>query len=159
MFYRCLFWHYHQSHCVAIARVIAIAAVLVHIARVIVIAIVFIDIAKHIFIFTIFIIIASVIFHYDDVIMTMLASQITSLTIVYSIVYSGVNQRKHQSSASLAIVREIHRGPVNFPHKWPVTRKMFPFDDVIMRCHYPHYHCRLFPFPLSLLSLPVWLSL
>ena len=70
--------------------------------------------------------------HYDDVIMTMLASQITSLTVVYSIGYSGVNQRKHQSSASLAFVREIHRGPVNFPHKWPVTRKMFPFDDVIM---------------------------
>ena len=70
--------------------------------------------------------------HYDDVIMTMLASQITSLTVVYSIVYSGVNQRKHQSSASLAFVREIHRGPVNFPHKWPITRKMFPFHDVIM---------------------------
>ena len=70
--------------------------------------------------------------HYDDVIMTMLASQITSLTVVYSIVYSGVNQRKHQSPASLAFVWEIHRGPVNFPHKWPVTRKMFPFDDVIM---------------------------
>ena len=64
--------------------------------------------------------------------MTMLASQITSLTVVYSIVYSSVNQRKHQSSASLAFVREIHRGPVNFPHKWTVTRKMFPFDDVIM---------------------------
>ena len=74
----------------------------------------------------------SILYHYDDVIMTMLASQITSLTVVYSIVYSGVNQRKHQSSASLAFVREIHRGPVNFPHKWPVTRKMFPFDDVIM---------------------------
>ena len=76
--------------------------------------------------------------HYDDVIMTMLASQITSLTVVYSIVYSGVNQRKHQSSASLAFVREIHRGPVNFPHKWPVTRKMFPFDDVIMHIIYLH---------------------
>ena len=74
------------------------------------------------------------IYHYDDVIMTMLASQITSLPVVCSIVYSGVNQRKHQSSASLAFVREIHRGPVNFPHKWPVTRKMFPFDDVIMIC-------------------------
>ena len=73
-------------------------------------------------------------FHYDDVIMTMLASQITSLTVVYSIVYSGVDQSKHQSSASLAFVQEIHRGPVNFPHKWPVTRKMFPFDDVIMCC-------------------------
>ena len=71
--------------------------------------------------------------HYDDVIMTLLAYQITSLTVVYSIVYSGVNQRKHQSSASLAFMREIHRGPVNFPHKLPVTRKMFPFDDVIMR--------------------------
>ena len=74
----------------------------------------------------------SLLIHYDDVIMTMLESQITSLTVVYSIVYSGVHQRKHQSSASLAFVREIHRGPVNFPHKWPVTRKMFPFDDVIM---------------------------
>ena len=61
-----------------------------------------------------------------------IASQITSLTIVYSSVYSGADQRKHQSSASLAFVWGIHRGPVNSPHKWPVTRKMFPFDDVIM---------------------------
>ena len=45
---------------------------------------------------------------------------------------SDADQRKHQSSASLAFVRGIHRGPVNSPHKWPVTRKMFPFDDVIM---------------------------
>ena len=70
--------------------------------------------------------------HYGDVIMGAIASQITSLTIVYSIVYSDADQRKHQSSASLAFVRGIHRGPVNSPHKWPVTRKMFPFDDVIM---------------------------
>ena len=70
--------------------------------------------------------------HYTDVIMLAIASQITSLTIVYSIVYSDADQRKHQSSASLAFVRGIHRGPVNSPHKWPVTRKMFPFDDVIM---------------------------
>ena len=61
-----------------------------------------------------------------------IASQITSLTIVYSTVYSDADQRKHQSSASLAFVRVIQRGPVNSPHKWPVTRKMFPFDDVIM---------------------------
>ena len=61
-----------------------------------------------------------------------MASQITSLTIVYSIVHSGADQRKHQSSASLAFVRGIHRWPVNSPHKWPVTWKMFPFDDVIM---------------------------
>ena len=62
------------------------------------------------------------------------ASQITSLMVVYSTVDSDADQRKHQSSASLAFVRGIHRGPVNFPHKWPVTRKMFPFDDVIMCC-------------------------
>ena len=47
--------------------------------------------------------------HYNDVIMTTVACQITSFTIVYSIVYSGANQRKHQSSASLAFVRGIHR--------------------------------------------------
>ena len=70
--------------------------------------------------------------HYTDVIMGAIASQITSLTIVYSIVYSDVDQRKHQSSASLAFVWGIHRGPVTSPHKWPVARKMFPFDDVIM---------------------------
>ena len=87
--------------------------------------------------------------HYDDVIMTMLASQITSLTVVYSIVYSGVNQRKHQSSASLAFVREIHRGPVNFPHKWPVTRKMFPFDDVIME----QVHWRIYAWRSNVLTI------
>ena len=61
-----------------------------------------------------------------------MVSQITSLNIVYSTGLSGADQRKHQSSAPLAFVRGIHRRPVNFPHKWPVTRKMFPFDDVIM---------------------------
>ena len=70
--------------------------------------------------------------HYSDVIMETIASQITSLTIVYSTVYSDPDQRKYQSYASMAFVRGIHRGPVNSPHKWPVTRKMFPFDDVIM---------------------------
>ena len=73
--------------------------------------------------------------HYNDVIMSAMASQITNLTIVYSAVYSGTDQRKHQSSASLAFVRGIHRWPVNSPHKGPVTRKMFPFDDVIMLSH------------------------
>ena len=64
--------------------------------------------------------------------MASMASQITNLTIVYSAVYSGAYQRKHQSSALLAFVRGIHRGQVNSPHKWPVMQKMFPFDDVIM---------------------------
>ena len=64
--------------------------------------------------------------------MDAIASQITSLAIVYSTVYSDADQSKHQSSSSLAFVRGIHRRPVNSPHKGPVTRKMFPFDDVIM---------------------------
>ena len=70
--------------------------------------------------------------HYSDVIISTMASQITSLAIVYSTVYSCGDQRKHQSSASLAFVRRIHRWPVNSPHRGPVTRKMFLFDDVIM---------------------------
>ena len=70
--------------------------------------------------------------NYIDVIMTTMVSQITSLTVVYSTVYSDADQRKHQSSASLAFVWGIHRGPVNSSHNGPVTRKMFPFDDVIM---------------------------
>ena len=64
--------------------------------------------------------------------MSTMTSQITSLTIIYSIVYSDADQRKHQSPASLAFVQGIHRWPVNSPHKGPVTRNMFPFDDVIM---------------------------
>ena len=70
--------------------------------------------------------------HYNDVIMGAIASQITSLTIVYSIVYSVADQRKHQSSASLAFVREIHRGPfiqvqikenIKAPRHWPLCGK------------------------------------
>ena len=70
--------------------------------------------------------------HYSDVIMSTMASQITGVPIVYSKVCSGTDQRKHQRSASLAFMRGIHRLPVNSPHKVPVTRKTFPFNDVIM---------------------------
>ena len=70
--------------------------------------------------------------HYNDVIMGTMSSQITRLGIVYSSVYSVADQRKHQSSASLAFVRGIHQWLVNSPHKGPVTQKMFTFDDVIM---------------------------
>ena len=70
--------------------------------------------------------------NYGDVIMGAMASQIISLTIVYSTVHSSADQRKHQSSTSLAFVRGIHRWSVKSPHKRPVTRKIFPFDDVIM---------------------------
>ena len=62
--------------------------------------------------------------------MSMIASQITGISIVYSTVCSDADQRKHQSSASLALVRGIHRWPVHSPHKGPVTQKMFPFDYI-----------------------------
>ena len=70
--------------------------------------------------------------HYSDVIMSTMASQITGVATVCSNVCSGADQRKHQSSASLAFVRGIHRWQVNSPLKGPVTRNMFPFDDDIM---------------------------
>ena len=71
-------------------------------------------------------------YHCNDVIMSTMASLITSVLIVYSSVCSDTDQRKHQSSASLAFVWGIHRGPVNFPHKGQVTRKMFLFGEIIM---------------------------
>ena len=75
----------------------------------------------------------SVTHHYNDVIMSAMAFEITTLTIVYSIVYSGAYKKTHQNSSSLAFVQGIHQWPVNSPHKEPVTRrKMYPFDDVIM---------------------------
>ena len=73
--------------------------------------------------------------HHNDVIMSAMASQITGITVVYSSVYPGTDQRKHHSSALLAFVKGIHLWPVNSPHKGPVTRKMFPFDDVIRPAH------------------------
>ena len=72
------------------------------------------------------------VFHYSDIIMSAMPSQITSVTIVCWTVYSGADQRKRQSSASLTFVRGIHWWPVNSSHKGPVMRKMFPFDDVII---------------------------
>ena len=72
-------------------------------------------------------------YHYSDVIMSTVASPITSFTIVNSTVYSEKGERD-QSSVSLAFVGGIHWWPLNSPHKGPVglTLKMFPFDDVIM---------------------------
>ena len=70
--------------------------------------------------------------HYNDVITSPMASQITGFTNVYAAVCPGPDQTKHQSSASLAFVRGINRWPVNSLHKGPVTQEMFPFDDVIM---------------------------
>ena len=63
--------------------------------------------------------------HHNDVIMTPMASQITSLTIVYSTVYSGSDEKKPQKTSKFPVTGFS-------PHKRPVSRKMFLFDDVIM---------------------------
>ena len=70
-----------------------------------------------------------------------IASQITGVSIINSTACYGADKRKHQSSASLASVSEIHRWPVNSSHKGSITRKMFPFDNVIMTItHWPWTH-------------------
>ena len=84
--------------------------------------------------------------HYSDVIMSVVVSLIAGDSIVYSTICSGADQRKHQSSTSLAFVREIHRLPMNSPHKGPVTLQMFLFDDVIMeRSTIGHMEKVIFP--------------
>ena len=94
--------------------------------------------------------------HYTDVIMSAMACQITGISLAYWTVYSDENQRKRQSSASLALLRGIHRWPVNSQHKRPVTLKMFPLDDVITNDFLYYWlfiilqgwcpKCRKFPF-------------
>ena len=79
-----------------------------------------------------------------------MASQITSPTIVYSTVYSGTDQRKHQSSASLTFVRWIHRWPVNSPHKGSVTRKMFQY--VTSSCAWVFVHTCILYIAVCMLS-------
>ena len=76
--------------------------------------------------------------HYSNAIISAMASQTTSISIVYSTIYWGADQRKHKNSASLGFVRGIHRWPLNSPHKGPVTRKMFSFDVVIMTKKWRH---------------------
>ena len=77
--------------------------------------------------------------------MNTMASQISSLTIVYSTIYSGADQRKHKSSASLAFVGGINRWPVNSLYKVPVTRKIVPLDDVIMDLfHGANWQCEYY---------------
>ena len=73
--------------------------------------------------------------------MSAMVSQIAGVSIICSTVCWGADQRKHQSSASLAFVRGIRRSPVDSPHKGTVTRKMFPFVDVIMWHWYFLYLC------------------
>ena len=64
--------------------------------------------------------------------MSTMASKITSLTIIYATVYSGADEKKTST------LRVTGLSPVTgqFPAQGPVTRKMFPFDDVIMHWHF-----------------------
>ena len=71
--------------------------------------------------------------------MTTMASQITSLTVVYSTVYSDAHRSKKTSKLRVTgLCVGNSPGPVNSPHKGPVPRKMFPFDDVIMMIIKPY---------------------
>ena len=70
--------------------------------------------------------------HYSGVIMGGVASQVTGVSIICSPVCLGADQRIHQSTVWWAVEKGIHRWPVDSPPKGPVTRKMVPFDDVIM---------------------------
>ena len=72
--------------------------------------------------------------HYSDVIINMVASQITGVSIVCSAVCSCADQRINQGSASLGFVREIHRWPVNSPHKWPASNAEKYFHLVTSSC-------------------------
>ena len=90
--------------------------------------------------------------HYNDGIISAMASQITSLTIVYS-------RRRSKKTSKLSVTGlfwGIHRWPMNCPHKGPVTRKMFPFDDVIMirTSRSPGYFCD--GDGIHWLPLPLW---
>ena len=73
--------------------------------------------------------------------MSVIASQITGISTDFSTVCSGAHQRKHQSFASLAFLGGIDRWPMNSPYKGPVTREMFPFDDVIMNRRLGEIYC------------------
>ena len=88
---------------------------------------------------------------YNDVIMGAMASQIISFTIIYSSVYSGADQRKHQSSASLAFVKGIHRSPVNSLHKGPVKRgRCFHLMTSSWKSSLLWYKRKYIPFPYKL---------
>ena len=68
--------------------------------------------------------------------MTTMASQITSLTIVFSTVYSRRRSKKISKLRVTGLCAGNSPGPVNSRHKGPLTRKLVPFDDVIIRCRF-----------------------
>ena len=70
--------------------------------------------------------------HYSDVIMSALVSQITGVSMVCLTVCSGVDKKNTSKLRVTGLCEGNSPVTAEFPHKWPVTRKMFPFDDVIM---------------------------
>ena len=82
--------------------------------------------------------------HNIDVIMTTMASQITSLTVVYSTVYSDADQRKHQSSTSLAFVQGIHRDRWITRTKGQLRGKCFHLMTSSCLVIQPRHHHRWF---------------
>ena len=71
--------------------------------------------------------------------MSALASQITSLTIVYSTVYAGTFGKKTSKLRATGLYEGNSPVTGDFPAQKPVTRKMFPFDNVIMSFRYGHF--------------------
>ena len=84
--------------------------------------------------------------------MSAMTSQITCISIVCA------DQRKHQTSSSLAFVRGIHRWPVESPHKGPVARTMFPFNDVIMEIRVPGPGDEIYNFQIFKWIVATWLT-
>ena len=65
--------------------------------------------------------------------------------------------RRRSKKTSLAFVQGIHRWPVNSPHKWPVTQKMFLFDDVIMLLMKDATGCIHLSWPTIQTYLDLWM--
>ena len=97
-------------------------------------------------------------YHYSAVIMGTMASQITSLTIVYSTVNSAPIKENIKAPHHWPSWGEFTGWPVNSPHKGPVTRKMLPFHDVIMKLVWDGCHSTALVKKSTLAELIAWCS-
>ena len=92
--------------------------------------------------------------HSNNVTMTVMASQITGIWTVCSVVRSGAYQRKYQSSASLTCVKGIHQWPMDSPHQRPVLRGEC-FHLMTSSCSIWRNFCYILPHKLYFLAHPV----
>ena len=97
--------------------------------------------------------------HWSDVTMSAMVSQITGIWTVCSVVCSlTLKSKKTSKLGVIGFVRGNHQWPVDFPHKGPITRKMFPFDESSWITlskwlpYLPRANKSTFPVP----SLPWW---